>query len=220
MNVIHFWDMDDTLMDADSDVSWKLFMIEKGLASEEDLASMSQFWTDYLAGCLDPVRFMEFQLREFRGKPPEEMQILAQQHFEISIKPRCFEKARLTISNTTQNGEINCIITACNRIVATPIINHFGIDEAICTELEVIDGVFTGRYLGAYCSGKEKIPHMEEFCRKHGTELKKAWYYGDSIADIPIMEAIGHPVAVNPKAELLDWAQKKSWPILDFREMS
>ncbi|HNU90391.1 MAG TPA: HAD family hydrolase [Spirochaetota bacterium] len=214
--IVRFWDMDHTLLDNDCDVSWKLFLIEKGIAPREDLDRIVLFWEQYEEGRLDPVSFNEFQLREFAGRTEEEIAELSREHFETIAGPKAYARAVELVRRQRASGDHTCMITATNIAIATPVAEYFGFDTLIATMLETRGATYTGRIIGDYCVGEGKLPFMRSLCLEHGTDLSESYYYGDSIADLPVLEAVGHPVAVNPRERLRAIALERGWPVLDF----
>jgi len=213
---IQFWDMDHTLIDNDCDVSWKEFLIGKGLAPGDAVGKNEFFWDQYKNGTLDQAAFIDFQLCEFKGKSVEEMARLAEEHFTRTVKPHIYTEAETMVKASVHKEDVPCLITATNSVIARPVAYWFGFEHVLATEPEICDSRYTGKIYGAYCGGKGKIPYMRAFCEKFETTILDCYYYGDSVVDIPIMEAVGHPVAINPMQELKEFAQKKGWPIINF----
>jgi len=214
---IQFWDMDHTLIANDCDVSWKKFLIKKGLAPEDTVEQAEFFWSQYKNGTLDQAAFIDFQLCEFKNKSVEEMTRLAEEHFTSTVKPHIYTKAETMVKASVHKKDVLCLITATNSVIARPVANWFGFEHVLATEPEICDSRYTGRIRGEYCGGKGKIPYMRSFCEKLETMILDCYYYGDSVVDIPIMEAVGYPVAINPMEELKEFAQKKGWPIISFQ---
>lgn len=210
------FDMDHTLIDNDCDVSWKTFLVEKGLASRESLDQAAEFYEQYVAGRLDLDAFLAFQLAEFIGRSPEEMQKLAREHCRAMVQPRIYQDAIAEVKVAQLAGRITTICTSTNNVIAAPVAELFGINNLIATKLEVAGGVFTGRIEGAYCGGDGKVGAVKQFCRKHNTTLAAVTYYGDSQADIPLLTAVGDPIAVNPGPVLHELAVAKGWQIRRF----
>ena len=215
--IVRFWDMDHTLIDNDCDVSWKLFLVEKGIAPRSDLDLIVHFWEEYEKGSLDPVSFNEFQLREFAGRTVNEIEALSSEHFEKVARGKVYKDARTLLNEQRGAGDITCMITATNVVIARPVGGFLGFDSIIATELEVSQGRYTGRISGEYCVGAGKLPYMRRFCAGNGSGLEESYYYGDSIADLPVLEAVGNPVVVNPRDELRGIALERAWPIMDFK---
>ncbi len=214
--IVRFWDMDHTILDNDCDVSWKIFLIEKGIAPGDDLELIVQFWEQYEKGALDPASFNEFQLREFAGKTVAEIEELSAEHFEKMAREKVYMEALEMIREQRRIGDLTCMITATNAAIAAPVAAFFGFNTVIATSLEVSDGRYTGRITGEYCVGAGKLPYMRELCAGFATDLNASCYYGDSIADLPVLEAVGNPVAVNPRDRLRGIARARGWPVLDF----
>ena len=213
---IHFWDMDHTIINNDCDVSWKEFLIDQQIAPKSDLQLADKFYDDYKNGCLDPVEFMDFQLREFQGKSENEMAVICQQHFDDLVKATIYTKAEEMIKEQISNGEKVILITATNTAIAKPLAEYLDIPHLIATKLEQIDGKFTGKQTDDYCAGSGKVRYIKEFCQEHGLDYQEAGYYGDSKVDIEVMTEIPHPRPCNPVAELKAKAEQENWPILNF----
>lgn len=218
--ILRFWDMDHTLLDNDCDVSWKLFLIEKGIAPREDLERIVHFWEQYEEGRLDPVSFNEFQLREFAGRTETEIAELSREHFETIARPKVYAEAMELVQGQRASGDHTCMITATNIAIAMPVAGYFGFDGVIATALEISGGTYTGRITGDYCVGEGKLPFMRSLCVEHGTDLSQSYYYGDSVADLPVLEAVGYPVVVNPRDRLKAIAGERGWPVLVFSRAS
>ena len=215
---VHFWDMDHTIINNDCDVSWKEFMISKGLATEVAREKADFFYQQYLDKCLDIDAFLRFQLEEIKGKTQEEVRELCLEHYENFAKPKMYGEAQKMINEQKESGAIVCLVTATNRYIAEPVANAFGIENVLATELELVEGSFSGSHTDEYCCGSGKIVHMQRFLDKHGVSLSEASYFGDSSNDVPVLEAVGYPYAANPSDGLRQHAEAASWTILDFAE--
>ena len=214
--MIHFWDMDHTIINNDCDVSWKDFMIAKGLAPSSANDEADKFYQDYLNMCLDYNEFIQFQLREFQGKSPEEIDELSLEHFDKYVKDKIYPEAVKMIEAQKASGEVVCLITATNSYIAKPLAAYLGIPHILATVPELADGTFTGNFVGEYCCGAGKVGYIKDFCEEQGLNFSEAKYYGDSNNDIPIFEALNHACAVNPGEKLRAEAQANKWEILDF----
>jgi phosphoserine phosphatase len=93
------------------------------------------------------------------------------------------------------------------------VADHLKIDKIICSRLEVMNGLLTGVPEGNLCYGKEKLIRLNAYCEKNNNKLEDSWYYGDSISDLPALEAVGHPVCVNPDRQLRRKAAANGWKI-------
>jgi len=216
MPEIYFFDMDHTLIDNDCDVSWKSFVVEQKLAPSDALERATFYYYQYVEGKLDITDFMNFQLQEFIGKTEAEMAQLSQQHFETWVKKTIYADALNEVKRVQALGVPTVLLSATNIVIARPVAKHFGFDACLATELELNDGHYTGKLAGEYALGAGKIAMARECCELHNLSLADAAYYGDSVNDFPILEAVGFPIAANPCAELEAGAMEYGWPIIRF----
>lgn len=213
----YFFDMDHTLIDNDCDVSWKDFMVAEKLAPPEALKTAADFYQTYLEGRLDPDAFTLFQLNEFIGRTESEMSVLCRKHFEDMVKSKIYPEAETLVRKTIAAGRLVVLLTATNRLIAKPLADYFGIDRIVATELETdAGGRYTGKFTGVYAAAKGKVTLAEKFCRDNGLSLDNAAYYGDSINDRFILDAVGFPFVVNPDPDLKKLAMNNGWEILTF----
>jgi len=210
---IVFFDMDHTLIDMDCDVSWKDFLADLGLAEPDERKQADFFFEQYQRGELDVEAFLQLQLRQFRSRTPGEMLPLLQRHFVERILPLVYPPAVDVVRSYQEAGIPTALLTATNEAVAGPVAEHFGFDAMLATRLALRDGRYTGEILPPYCIAAEKIGYARRHCEKHDFSLNEAAYYGDSVNDIPLLEAVGFPVAVNPNGKLEAVAIQRGWPI-------
>ena len=215
MPEIYFFDMDHTLINNDCDVSWKQFLVEAGIAPSNALDLADYYFEEYLNDRLDFNEFLDFQLAEFKGKSLQEMEALADEHFERYVKEKFYQQILPHVDEALKSGKPVSLLTSTNNIIAGPVAKYLGIPYVCASELEIVNGVFTGKVLGEYCLGEGKIAVARELATKCDTTLDKAKYYGDSISDRFILGAVGYPVAVNPGEELKALSQCNRWEILD-----
>lgn len=211
---VYFFDMDHTLINNDCDVSWKHFAVKHKLAPESDLGEAERYFDDYNAGTLDVEEFYLFQFREFIGRTEAEMLGLARLHYDEFVKGRIYAEARALVGSLLERGVPVAILTSTNSVIARPIADALGIREVHGTTLELKDGRFTGRITGVYGAREGKAAIASEWAAGHGVTLADFAYYGDSVNDVQILEAVGFPNAVNPSGELRKIAAERNWPIL------
>ena len=211
-----FWDMDHTVINNDCDVSWKGFLVGQGIAPASDQAVADQFYQDYLNNELDFLAFVDFQLREFIGRTPAEMAKICQRHFEGVVVETIYEEARTEIRLQQAAGVEVVLLTATNREIAAPLASNLGIETILATQLELVDGCFTGKISGIYCCAEGKAQILAGYANERGIDLADCAYYGDSTADVPVLQSVGHPHAVNPSEQLRKTAETNNWPILAY----
>jgi HAD superfamily hydrolase (TIGR01490 family) len=213
----HFWDMDHTLVDCDTQVSWKRFLVEEGLADAGDRELADRFFADYARGELDEAAYLQFQLKDFRGHTVARMAALAKRHFETRVRTRIHGEALDRVRQQLEAGEQVLLLTATSHPIAWPLAAHFGIPKVIATEFELDGDRYSGRMAGIYCLGPGKLALLKQFCGSEGLPLDRVHFYGDSLSDIHVLEKVGFPRAVNPMPGLREIALQEGWEILDFR---
>ena len=126
-----------------------------------------------------------------------------------AIRPEIYSEIRY---HKERNAKV-VILSSAIQFVCLPLAKLLGIDDVICSELEVRDGVFTGRFVGNLCYGDEKVNRLKVYCDEMNCSLEKAYYYADSISDFQALDAVGYPVCVNPDKKLAKVAGEKNWTI-------
>lgn len=215
------FDLDNTLLAGDSDFEWAQFLIRQGvLDGELHLARNLQFYEDYKAGTLDIHAFLDFQLKPLSLHPRAQLDAWHEQYMAETVRPMMTDKARALVDKHRDNGDLLVIITATNSFVTGPIAREFGVDHLIGTTPEEIDGEFTGRVTGTPSFKEGKITRLNEWLLGRGQHLKSfeaSWFYSDSHNDLPLMELVDHPVAVDPDATLRTHAEQHRWPVISLR---
>ena len=217
MIAFHIFDMDGTLVDNDCDVSWKLFLVDIGVAPASDIALAQKYYEDYRDGVLDLDEFLAFQLREFVGNTHAEMAALCRRHFDEVVRPKCRPGAIRAAREVAASGAPSTILSSTNTMISEPVRAFFGIRETAGPTLELdASGRFTGKLVGAYTLGPQKVVSMRQMAERLHVDPADIAAYGDSAADIPLLSSVGHPFAVAPSAELRAEALRQKWPILDW----
>lgn len=215
------FDLDNTLLAGDSDFEWAQFLIGQGVLDRElHLARNLQFYEDYKAGTLDIHAFLDFQLKPLSMHPRTQLDAWHALYMQQKVRPMMTEKGRALVQKHQDNGDLLVIITATNSFVTGPIAREFGVEHLIGTTPEEIDGEFTGRVTGTPSFKEGKISRLNQWLQERGETLKSfdaSWFYSDSHNDLPLMELVDHPVAVDPDPTLLAHAQQHHWPIISLR---
>ncbi len=211
------FDLDYTLLKGDSDHSWGLFLAERGFVDPGTFVERSDHYlAEYNAGRLDMQEFLAFQLAPLARAPHETLVSLRSEYLVEKIHPFITEPARELVAHHRERGDTLVVITATCDFVTRPIADLFGIEHLIATELEVVDGAFTGGIVGVPCFREGKVTKLRAWMAGTGHDLRGSWFYTDSRNDLPLLEEVDHPVAVNPDAVLEQEARKRSWPIHRF----
>ena len=209
------FDLDHTLLNLDSDHAWGEFLISQRLVdAASHRARNDQFYEDYKTGTLDAVAYNEFVF-EFLAQ--HDLPSLAQLHalfMQQVILPALRPRGQAAIAQHRAAGHEIVIITATNAFVTAPIAAAFGVGQLIASQPELRDGRYTGRLLGEPCFQAGKLHHLQNWLA--GREVSESWGYSDSFNDLPLLNFVDHPVAVNPDTRLHAHALAQHWPIEDW----
>ena len=209
------FDLDHTLLNLDSDHAWGEFLISQRLVDAQDhRARNDQFYEDYKAGTLDAVAYNEFVF-EFLAQ--HDLPILAQLHQQFMqqvILPALRPRGQAAIAAHRALGHEIVIITATNAFVTAPIAAAFGVQQLIASQPELINGRYSGKLSGEPCFQAGKLHHLQRWLA--GREVVESWGYSDSFNDLPLLNFVDHPVAVNPDTRLHAHALAQHWPVEDW----
>lgn len=222
MKNLAIFDLDNTLINTDSDHSWPQYLMKKGVVDvEHTRAQNDKFYRDYQNGCLDIDEFLKFHLEPLSRFSQEE---LAEMHREFTagfIVPHISPMAKMLVQSHRDAGDELLVISSTNEFIITPICRLFGIENIIGTQLETgSDGRYTGNYVGTPSLKEGKITRLNEWLAARGETLEsygKTYFYSDSKNDLPLLRLVSDPVAVNPDETLQQEAEEKGWPVLNFR---
>ena len=210
------FDLDNTLLRGDSDYLWGTFLIEKGLVNREHhQAENNRFYREYLEGRMDIMAFLRFQLEPLRRIPMDRLLALRGEYLRRYIDPIITAQAHRLVERHRGKGAELLIVTATNSFITRPIADAFGIQHLIATEPEIVDGRYTGGVSGTPSYREGKVMRLRQWLDEHGMTLAGSWFYSDSINDLPLLQAVDHPVAVNPDERLREHALAQGWPILE-----
>ena len=220
MNLALF-DLDNTLLAGDSDFQWGQFLMEEGLLDRETHQAQNiQYYEDYKVGKLDIYAFLEFQLKPLTRYRRARLDKLHERYMERKVRPMMTAKSIDLVEKHIANGDLLMIITATNGFVTMPIAKAYGIDNLIATVAEEINGEFTGHVVGLPSFQEGKVTRLNEWLTERGQALadfETSWFYSDSHNDLPLMELVDRPVAVDPDVVLRVHAVEQSWPVISLR---
>ena len=213
------FDLDNTLLSGDSDFEWAQFLIEKQVLDREVYEARNQeFFEAYKAGTLDIHEFLDFQLKPLARHPREQLDQWHDEFMEQKILPMISQKARDLVDSHDDDARV--IVTATNSFVTWPIAREFGIENLIATEPEEVDGEFTGRVAGTPAFREGKVERLREWLKEHDLKWEmfdEIWFYSDSLNDLPLLEIVSHPVAVDPDETLKEHAVREDWLVISLR---
>ncbi len=206
------FDLDNTLLDGDSDQLWTEYLGGLGVV---DLTihgpRMADYHAQYLAGELDVAAYLAYSIGLVKHLPVAELRELRQAFLASVIRPRIRAAALSLLETHRRRTDRLIIITLTQRLISEPIAAEFGVEALLATEPECVDGYLTGRIVGVPCYQRGKIAHLNSWMEANNESLRDSYFYSDSINDLPLLEAVTIPVAVNPDPELARIAQQRGW---------
>jgi HAD superfamily hydrolase (TIGR01490 family) len=215
------FDLDNTLLAGDSDFEWAQFLIQRGVLDRELYEARNQtFYAQYKAGTLDIHAFLDFQLKPLARHPRAQLDAWHADFMQQKIHPIMTPAAQQLVQRELQSADLLAIVTATNSFVTAPIAQAFGIDHLIATEPEQIDGEYTGKVSGIPSFRDGKITRLHDWLNAQGktlSDFSESWFYSDSLNDLPLLECVTNPVAVDPDDTLRAIAIERGWPVLSLR---
>jgi len=210
------FDLDHTLIAGDSDYLWGQFLCEQKIVDASEYERENQrFYDDYRRGELDILAFLAFSLRPLKENGLSDLAAWREQFMVEKIGPRILEQAKALVEKHRTRGDTLVIITATNRFVTEPIAKLFGVEHLIASEPEMIGGRYTGKVAGTPSFAEGKVTRLEEWLPTIKLELEDSFFYSDSHNDLPLLNLVDHPIAVNPDEKLRVIANERGWEILE-----
>ena len=213
------FDLDNTLIGGDSDYLWGEFLCDEGIITDrESFQKMNDyFYHQYEIGELDIYAWAEFSFKVLSEHSFDKLNQLRKDFMETKIRPIFLEKAQNCIDNHKKNGDSVLVITASNTFVTKPIVEMYGIEHLLATEPEFESGRFTGQVSGIPCFQSGKIDNLMPWLEKNNENLIGSYFYSDSHNDLPLLELVDNPVAINGDPILIAAANDNGWTNLDWR---
>ncbi|HEX6317363.1 MAG TPA: HAD family hydrolase [Burkholderiales bacterium] len=215
------FDLDNTLLAGDSDYEWGQFLVDRGILERESYEAQNRaYFEQYVAGTLDIHEYLGFALRPLAQHSPQDLARWHADFMQSRILPMVSAAARGLVRRHLDHGDLCAVITATNSFVTAPIAREFGVSHLIATEPESRDGRFTGRVAGTPCFREGKVRRLDEWLSAQGRTLgafEESCFYSDSHNDLPLLERVSRPVAVDPDDELLTRARQRNWEVISLR---
>ena len=212
------FDLDNTLLTGDSDYLWGCFLASKGLVDKHIYEEANlRFYEDYKQGTLDIHEFLSFALTPLSENDADELRAMHKEFMQEHIRPIMNQAGADKIEEHRAKGDELVIITATNSFVTGPIAEAFGITNLIATEPEIANGQYTGKIDGIPCFQDGKITKLNKWLENSEMNLEGSYFYSDSHNDLPLLEQVTYPVAVDPDEILKKTANERDWKIISFR---
>lgn len=213
------YDLDNTLLAGDSEHAWCEFLVDKGVLEGYSVrAENERLYGEYTAGTLDIQESVSFQLAPLVEHPPEKLRRWRTEFMSSRIEPMITEEAVTLVEEHRCAGDDLAVVTASNSFVSEPIAERFGIPTLLAVELEHHEHRYTGRVLGTPTFREGKVTRLVEWIGQTGLTLRNSHFYSDSQNDLPLLELVDNPVAVNPDPVLRAHAEAAEWPVIRLHE--
>ncbi len=213
------FDLDETLLSADSDYLWGKSLLAAGLVDETSFReTLDRLSADYRAGSLDIDAYISFACGNLARHDRGVLDIHRAQFVESVIQPLILPEGQKLIRAHRSRNDTVLVITATIDYVAAPIVDLFDVHDLIAPVVEIRGNQFTGAALGTPSFREGKVIRLQQWLREHGGSLEGSTFYSDSINDLPLLEAVTFPVAVDPDVALKRVATDRNWPIISLRD--
>lgn len=213
------FDLDNTLLNGDSDYLWGKFLAQQGHVNAKKYEKENQrFYDEYNAGTLDIIEFLEFSLYPLSQINMEELSELHNKYMNECIRPIISKKSRALIKKHELNKDTLLIITATNLFITAPIAEELGIKNILATEAEIINGRYSGKVSGTPCFREGKVQRLTKWLYENGENLADSYFYSDSHNDLPLLDMVTKPIAVDPDETLRSHADMKGWDIISLKD--
>ena len=215
------FDLDNTLLAGDSDYEWGQFLVDRGVLERESYEAQNHaYYEQYVAGTLDIHEFLGFALRPLAQHSSADLERWHADFMASRVRPMIGAPARELVRRHQSAGDLCAIITATNSFVTQPIAREFGVEHLIATEPESRGGRFTGKVAGIPCFREGKVQRLEQWLgerRARLADFSESSLYSDSHNDLPLLERVTRPVAVDPDARLAAVARERAWPVISLK---
>jgi HAD superfamily hydrolase (TIGR01490 family) len=215
------FDLDNTLLTGDSDYEWGQFLVDRGVLERAAYEAQNRaYYEQYVEGTLDIHEYLGFALRPLAQHSPQELKRWHAEFMRDRITPMITPAARALVRTHAQHGDLCAVVTATNSFVTWPIAREFGVPHLIATEPECRDGRFTGRVAGTPCFRDGKVRRLEEWLADQGKRLadfSDSVFYSDSHNDLPLLNRVSRPIAVDPDDALAAEAARRGWAVISLR---
>lgn len=208
------FDMDRTLVRKETASLYVRYQRELGEARRRDLLRVTFWVAQYTLGVIDAPDVAKRALRSLAGTSESAMSARCDDWFRRWVEPHVCDLGRRAVERHRERGDLLAIVTGASSYAAWPLARRLGIPHLVSSELEVDDtGRFTGDFVAPLCIGEGKVERTKRFAAERGFALEEAAFYSDSYTDLPLLELVAEPVAINPDPRLRRIATKRGWRV-------
>ena len=211
---VAFFDLDRTITRSISGKALARAGFRNGLLTPSDLVNALFLSLAFRFKLKDPSKIIDDMVRWVKGIPENKIADLCTEVVSRELFPSVYREAIAEIEFHRAKKAKVVILSSALAPVCKEMAMKLHMDDFICSELEVKDGALTGRPLGHLCFAEEKAVRLLAYCEKNKFSTSNAWFYSDSITDLPALSSVGNPVCINPDSKLKKTAKRSSWKIL------
>lgn len=208
------FDLDRTLLDTSSGQLYALYRYRHSQMGRWELVRVAWWSLLNQLGLLKMEGLIPKLLEDAAGEDESEMLRECDLWFDDDVIPHINELGQQRVEEHKDQGHVVALVSASTQYVVGPMAAYLGIPgQYVCTHLENQNGKLTGRVLSPVCYGPGKVVWAERFAAQYNVDLSASYFYTDSISDLPLLERVRHPVAVNPDPRLRRLARQRDWPV-------
>jgi HAD superfamily hydrolase (TIGR01490 family) len=211
---IAYYDLDHTILKGNSATQLVETARQRGVMTPAQYRHALYLSILYKMNIGDPVKMINRMLGWLDGLEEEKVRTLCQEVFKTDLMHAIRPEILKSMDQHRANSGAVVLLSSATAPICEPVSEYLGMDDLICTHLSSENGILTGRTEGRLVYGEEKKRRLIQHCTDYGFDPAEAWYYGDSHTDIPVMKAVGHPVAVSPDKLLLKTARALQWSVI------
>jgi HAD superfamily hydrolase (TIGR01490 family) len=213
------FDLDHTLLTGDSDVLWCEFLMDQRVLDRAEFKPRNDDMARrYGEGSVSVADFCDFYVSTLAGRTLAQWRPWCERFLREIVAPRIPASARELVESHRARGDRLVMTTATNRVLTELTAQHLRIDDLLATEVEVVDGCCTGRTRGVLNMREGKVTRLRSWLGEQGLPadaLNDAVFYSDSSNDLPLLQAAGEPIVVDPDARLRQHALTAGWPVME-----
>ena len=220
MNLALF-DLDHTLIPFDSGMAWTRFLVARGILPPDAPETYLAYCHQYVAGTLDIREMHRVTVAPLSVVPREQIDAWGRA-FQAEMAAQVPRSMQALVARHQREGDLCAIVTATTRFIAEPFARLFGITQLVATEAEQQGDFLTGEIAGEPCYREHKLTRVLDWLARQTPpwpaglqSFEQSWFYSDSKSDLPLLQAVSHPVAVRPDAGLREHAAQAGWQVLD-----
>lgn len=214
---IAFFDLDRTLIAANSGTLWVRRELALGHIGRWQAVRALLWIASYQLGLATMEDALRRAIAMLEGLPERDLRERTSAFYAEQVRALYRPGARRAIDQHREQGDHLVLCTASSLYLSEWVAQELGFDEMLCNRFEVdARGLHTGRSLGDVCFGAGKLRLAQAYAQRHRVPLAECAFYTDSYSDVPMLEAVGRPVAVNPDRRLRRRARRQGWPVVDW----